>query len=182
MRHMTTDPKAETLGLLLNSFSENLQGDTTRPAMEKHGMVDLEPMEWYPVQKLLDALNELNDSHSAIFDMTAIGLKIGENVPIPPEIGEPTLEKVLNIWDDLYQGLHRGANVGKITVEKVDNKHFITRHTNPYPDDMSYGILYAYGRRFLPKGTDFIVYYDEELGTRDYNDEADAAIIHIEWK
>jgi hypothetical protein len=181
MRTLKCHPDAETIGQVLRSFTDNLQGEETRPLMEKHGMADLDPMGWYPVQKLLDGLNDIAENPNVTFNMVAIGMKIGEMVPLPPEMENPTLADVLYIWDDLYQGLHRGADVGRITVEKVNDKHYITRHSNPYPDDMSYGILYAYGRRFLPPGTGFTVFYDPDIKSRDQGGDAEAVTIHIQW-
>jgi hypothetical protein len=134
------------------------------------------------VKNLLDALNDLAAKGNVSANMTAIGMGIGQTVPIPPELPHPTLEQVLNIWNDLYQGLHRNADVGSIRIEKISDKHFKTIHSVIYPDDMSYGVLYAYGRRFLPPGTYFKAYYDAEVPARDYGGTGDVTIIHIEWE
>ncbi len=181
MRKLTCPPNSETLGTILSSFSDNLQGSDTYPVMEKHNMVNLDPMGWYPVQRLLDALNELAERSNLSSSLVAIGMKIGETVPIPPEIPDPTVEQVLMIWDELYQGLHRGADLGCVQIEKIADNHFKTIHTNPYPDDMSYGILYTFGRRFLPPGTQFTVYYDNDFPGRDYGGTTGETTIHIQW-
>lgn len=181
MRKLTAPPGAETVGMMLHSFSENLQGEFTAPIMSKHGFDDIEPQKWYPVQMLFDALNEISAMEGSMFNMTAIGMKVGAGVPVPPELGEPTLEKVVMIWNDLYQMLHRGADLGCIRARKINDKHLITIHSDPYPDDMSYGILYAYARRFLPKGTHFTVRFDTEVLARDHGGTGDITIIHVEW-
>lgn len=178
----TCPPGAETVGLLLNSWADNLQGDETRPTMEKYGVVNLDPMSWYPVQMLLDAMNELAENFNMMQNYVAIGMKIGETVPIPPEIENPTLEDVLMIWDDLYQGLHRGADCGCIKIEKVSDTYFKTIQSVVYPDDMSYGVLYAYGQRFLPPGTDFTVFYDPDVTPRHKGGTGDTTYINIQWK
>ena len=54
-------------------------------------------------------------------------------------------------------------------------------HSTTTPDDMSYGLLYAYARRFLPPGTQFTVYYDPDIPARDYGGDREETIIHIEW-
>ena len=183
MRTLTCPPGSETLGTLLSSFSQNLQSDDVRPIMEKYGVVNLDPMAWYPVKMLLDALNDVASRGNVSTNLVAIGMKIGENVPTPPELGEhPSLEQVLMIWDNLYQGLHRGADVGCIQIEKVSNKYFKTAHSNPYPDDMSYGILYAYARRFLPPGTDFTVFYEPGITPRDRGGAGNATVISVKWE
>ena len=115
--------------------------------------------------------------------LVAIGIEVGLMTPMPADLAEenPTLEDVLMRWNDMYQMLHRNADVGSIVVEKVGEKHIKTIHTVVYPDDMSYGVLYGYGRRFLPPGTFFKVYYDPDFPPRDRGGK-DATIIHIEWE
>lgn len=181
MRILTCPPGAETIGVNLKAFADNLMGSATRPVMEKHGVVNLEPFKWYPAQMLIDALNELSALSGSLFNLTAIGMKIGEITPMPPEIEPATLEKVVMIWDRLYQDLHRNADVGGILCEKISDKHFKTIHTVIYPDDLSYGVLYGFGRRFLPQGTRFSVFYDPDHPARDYGGQEDATIIHIKW-
>jgi hypothetical protein len=181
LRTLTCSPGAETLGLLLGGFSDNIQGAETRPILEKHGFFNLQPFEWYPVQMLLDALNELAESPNTMPNFVAIGMTIGEGVPLPPEMANPTLEDVLMIWNNLYQALHRSADVGGIKIEKVSDTYFKTIQSVVYPDDMSYGVLYAYGRRFLPPETPFIVFYDPDVTPRDQGGSGEATYINIKW-
>ncbi|MBZ0318919.1 MAG: hypothetical protein K8L91_21065 [Anaerolineae bacterium] len=182
MRSLTCDPKAEVVGLMLNSYVDNMMADESAPVFKKHGLINLDPHTWYPLPPLLSALNELAALPGLSLNLTAIGMKIGEGVPMPPELGpHPSLEKVLMAWDATYQFLHRSADVGKIWLEKVSDKHFKTFHSVVYPDDLSYGVLYAYGRRFLPPGTHFTVRYDSDLPARDYGGTTPYTIIHIHW-
>ncbi|HEX2905636.1 MAG TPA: hypothetical protein VHO69_02160, partial [Phototrophicaceae bacterium] len=140
MRKLTCPPNTQVLGLLLNTYIDNLQGTETAPIMEKHGLTNFDPNGWYSLKNLLDGLNELAERGNVSANMTAIGMGIGQNVPIPPELPHPTLEQVLNIWDDLYQTLHRNGDAGCIRIEKISDKHFKTIHSVIYPDDMSYGV------------------------------------------
>lgn len=182
MRKLTCPPGIETLGVVLNSWYENLQDNETRPIMEKYGLVNLDPFTWYPVKMLLDATNEIAGRSNVTLNFVAIGLKIGEGVPLPAGMENPTLEQVLMIWNDLYQGLHRGGDVGSIKIEKVSDTYFKTIQSGIYPDDMSYGVLYAYGRRFLPPGTRFQVFYDPDVTPRDQGGEGAATLINIRWQ
>jgi hypothetical protein len=150
--------------------------------MEAHGVADLDAMSWYPLSDFLNALNDLAANPNVAFNMVAIGMKIGQDVPLPPNMPDPTLPDVLAVWDELYQMLHRNADVGRIIVEKVTDTHYTTAHSVPYPDDMSYGILHAYGKRFLPAGTNFTVFYDEDAPARDYGGTGESTLIHIKWE
>lgn len=182
MRKLTCPPEVETLGQNLSAFSDNLQGSQVQAIMKKYQIVDLDPMGWYPAHKLMSALNEIAETQDKRSNYVAIGMKIGEIVPMPPQMENPTLPEVLAVWDDLYQFLHRNGDAGNIRCEKVNDKHYKTLHSVIYPDDMSYGILYAYGRRFLPPGTYYKVFYDPDLPARDYGGTDEYSIIHIEWE
>lgn len=182
MRKLVCPPGAETLGINLHAFSDNLQGDELQAIMEKHQIVNLEPMGWYPMSRLMNALNEIAAMGNSSVRYVAIGKKIGEVTPIAEDIENPTLVDALNGWNETYQNIHRGGDVGEIVVKQIAINHYMTIHNDPYPDDMSYGILYAYGRRFLPPDTAYKVYYDKENLPRDYGGNSDKTIIHIEWE
>lgn len=145
-------------------------------------MVDLDPEQWYPTHKLLDALNELADMPGLTSNLVAIGMMVGSIVSMPPELENPTLDQVLMVWNDVYQGLHRNGDVGSIRCEKVAEKHYKTLHMDVYPDDLSYGIQYAYARRFLPPHTHFKVFYDPDILPRDYGGQDEVTIIHTKWE
>lgn len=184
MRTLTCPPEAETIGLNMQAFTENLQSDEVRPIMEKYGVVEAEAnlFGWYPTINLLNALNEIAENPNVVSNYVAIGMKIGQEIPMPPEMENPTLEDVLMGWNDLYQQVHRNADVGKIECIKHSDKHFETIHTVVFPDDMSYGLLYGYARRFLPRGTSFTVYYDPEHPPRDRGGTSGQTSIHVEWE
>ena len=183
MRKLICPPGAEVLGQNISAFSDNLQGEYLEKIMRKHDLVDLDPEGWYPLQNLMDALNEIAENgNNMSSSFVAIGKRIGEILPMPPGMENATLVQVLEMWDDLYQYLHRNADVGEVRLEKVTDKHYKTIHSNLYPDDMSYGLLYAYGRRFLPRGTHFKVYYDSDEPARDHGGGSKYTIIHTEWE
>ncbi len=181
MRELTCPESAETIGVNIRAFFDNLRDYQTKPIMEKHGLSDVEPEAWFPLRRYLDALNDLAQAPGFSSSMVAIGMEIGRQTPVTPDLENPTLEQVLISWNDMYQMLHRNADVGSIIVERIGEKHYKTIQTVVYPDDMSYGVLYGYGRRFLPPGTQFKVYYDPEMPPRDRGGEG-ATVIHIEWE
>lgn len=178
MRKLTCPPGTQTIGLNLGAFIDNLQGSETAPIMKKYGLENIDPNAWYPAEMILGALNEIAEVTNNSANLTAIGMKIGQTVPFFG-IENPTLPQALMAWNDVYQGIHRGGDVGKIRCEKVDDKHWKTYHSVMYPDDMSYGVLFGYGRRFLE--TPFKVFYDPDVLARDYGGTGEETIIHIKW-
>lgn len=182
MRKLIAPPGLEIIGTGIRAFSDNLQGEKTRPIMARHHMADIDPEAWYPLQNLLDALNEIAESTSALASMLAIGTEVGQIFPMPPTLKEnPTPGDVLMIWGDIYQAIHRNGDPGAIVGTKISDKHYKTIHTCLYPDEFNYGIVYGYARRFLPPGTSFTAYYDPHMLPRDWGGNG-PTVIHLEWE
>jgi hypothetical protein len=182
MRKLTSPPGMKTLGVNFRAFTDNFQSIETVPIMEKYDVKNVQPDQWYPTQRLMDALNELAQNANISSNMVAIGMQVGMIVPMPPDLVNPTLEQVLMAWNGIYQALHCDGDPGRIDVEKVGEKHLKISFTELYPDDFSYGIIYGYARRFLPPGTPFTVFYDEQVTPRDRGGQEGYTLIHIEWE
>lgn len=181
MRKFSCPPNVELLGQNITAFVDNLQAGEMLPIMQKHGIVGLDPEKWYPASMWMDALNELVQHPNVVSNLVAIGMEVGRIVPVPPHLTNPTLPDILEAWNGMYQYIHRNGDVGQIVCTKLSDKHYTLTFTDLYPDDMSYGILYAYGRRFLPDDVGFSVYYDPDLPQRD-EDGGDKTVLHIEWR
>jgi hypothetical protein len=184
MRHFTAPPTIEVAGYMTGVFVDNLQSHETLPVFEKYGLINLDPASWYPTAKFMDAMNEIVNGGNLTSNFVAIGMEVGKTVPLPPEMPNPTLGEVLQIWEGMYYAVHRGhknGDMGHIAVEKVSPTHYSITLTDLYPDDFSYGIIYGYARRFLPHGTAFKVFYDTERPNRDQHG-ADSTVIHVSWE
>jgi hypothetical protein len=179
MRVLTCDPKVELLGTNLHAWLDNLEADVTEPILKKHDLTSFQPGTWYSCQKWLDVLNDLAQGANFNSACVAVGLSVGQTIPLPPELSNATLPEILNLWDSMYQSLHRGGDVGHIVSEQISDTHYVSRHTDLYPDDFSYGIAYGFTKRFLPRGTQFKVYYDESVQRRDQGGKV--TNIHIDW-
>jgi hypothetical protein len=181
MRQLGCPPSLEVLGTNLSAFLVNLQADETRPIMQRHGLDNIQQDKWYPAHKWMEALNQLAREVNLSSNLVAIGMEIGKIVPMPPGVENPDLPQVLTLWDGVYQYLHRNGDAGKIVCEKVNDKHYTTTHTDLYPDDFTYGIIYGYAKRFLPPGTRFKVFYDEKITPRDRGGTG-PTVIHVSWE
>ena len=181
MRTLTCPPQAEFLGVNVTAFANNLRGDQVRPVLERHNLVDLDPYGWYPLANWMNALNEMSMEPDFMSNLVAIGMGIGQVTPVPEDMDEPTLEKMLMAWNAIYQGIHRYGDVGEIVCEKLADKHLRLTFTDMYPDDFSYGIIHGYARRFLPQGTHFTVYYDPDLRPRDRGGDG-PTVVHVTWE
>lgn len=181
MRGFDCPPNSEMSGYYALALIENIQAPEVRPIMEKHGLVDPVPDQWYPMSIWFGAFNEMLQLPNVMENMVAIGMKIGQLIQVPPSIQNPTYEKILMAWDSIYQAAHRKGDVGHILCEKVGDNHWKAILTDPYPDDLTYGIFYTITRRFLPPGTQFKLYYDPDIPSRDRGGK-DKTVIHVEWQ
>ena len=177
MRHLTCDPNVEVIGQTTKSYLENIRGEYTRPIIEAHGLTDIDPNEWYPAKSMLDAMNELAQQPDFTSSLVAIGLKIAENLFIPPQIA--SFDQILEGLDVAYHSAHRNGDIGHVRGEKVEDGYYRVYLEDIYPDDMTYGIIYGLAKRLLPSGTQFSVKYDEGQPNRDRG--GDKSIVHVRW-
>jgi hypothetical protein len=173
-------PDAEVLGGAIHGFIMAVNKENIWPHLEKLDMTDIDPNAWYPKQKYIDLWNSIaEDNESAMFDFVSIGMTIAQNA-WPKEMDELEPEDVLAGWGDTFDAVNRGEDRGYVRAEKVEDKHWMVRCYTPDPDDLNYGVAYGFSKRFLPQGTRFTVFYDEDVPRRDEGGEE--TIIHIQWE
>lgn len=180
MRYLSSEPNVDVIGAAVISIVDNLQSDEIQPLLEKHGLTNVQPETWYPVEKWLGVMNDLAQDANTTPNYVAIGMAVAENVVLPPELQSASLADILHMWDNIYQMQHRGGNVGSVQIEKIDENHYRSIHQHIYPDDLTYGLAYGWCRRFLPEGTRFKVSYEEINNRLDQGDNNQTVII-IKW-
>jgi hypothetical protein len=180
MREFKCDPNAEIIGQNVLAFVQNLRAEEVQPFLKKHGLENVDPEKWYPLQDWLNVLNDIQREGEAMSDFVGIGMAIAETAPLPPETEGMNLEQFFGLLNPSYQMQHRSGDVGKIESEKVGDKHIKVTVDVPYPDDLEYGTAYGFAKRFLPKGTRFVVKYDEKQTRKDHGGEN--TIIHVTWE
>lgn len=178
--YQSFDPNTEVIGQNLLAFVQNMQSSEIMPVLEEHGLTNIDPNTWYPLQQWLDVLTALSDRSGAMFNFVAIGAAIAQTAFLPPEVERLTFEQVMFGINDYYQMQHRNGDAGSITVEKAGDKHLVLSVEVPYPDDLEYGTAYGFARRFLPPRSDFTVKYDGQTSKRE--DGGAATLIHITWE
>lgn len=173
-------PDAEVLGGAIHGFISAVNKENIFPHLEKLGMTEIDPNAWYPKQMYIDLWNSIIESNSsAMFDFVSIGMTVADRA-WPPESDHQPFEATLATWGDAFDSVNRGADRGYIYTEKVADKHYRIIHYTPDPDDLNYGVVYGTCRRFLPQGTPFTVFYDEDVPRRDQGGKE--TIIHITWE
>lgn len=173
-------PEAEVIGQVMLSYIDNIQADEIHPLLEKYGVANVKPDEWYRVKPWLDVINDLSKEPNFTTNMVAVGLKVAEYALMPPEMKDVTLEMILMGWNDHFYTNHRNGDLGSIVTEKISDKHFRMTHCHIYPDDLSYGLAYGFARIMLPKGATFKVWYADPENRLDAGGEE--TVMHVEWE
>jgi len=181
MRKVTCDPKTQISGQTLMAYVDNVQSQLIVPIFAKHGMKDIDPKQWYPLQPLLDVLYELGIQKDSTISLVAIGVKIAEYGVEASETERAPLPVVLENWEKHLYANVKDGDVGRIITEKVNDKHYRITHQNVFPDDLCYGLAYGFTRSRLPKGTNFKVWY-EDYEHRIDNGGSDKTVICVKWE
>lgn len=174
------DPAIELNGKSASSLIENINYRNIKPILDRHGLNTIDPEGWYPLQSLLNVLRDIADESGSTFNFVSIGMAAGSSGAIPPQLQEMGFEAVLLSYDKIYAMRHRNGEAGTVKVEKVADKHLKVSMAIPYPEDVFYGVIYAYARRLLPEGTFVAVVYDEATPRPAHG--GDVAILHVKWE
>jgi hypothetical protein len=179
-RYVSFDPQAEVIGQNVLGFVECTNSDRILPHLEKHGLSEVDPERWYPLQNWLDVLNELDGDDGAMFDFVSIGLKIAETAIYPPEVEKMPFADFVMMIPQVYLMQHRNGDAGEERAERLSDQHLRLIMRTPYPDDLAYGVVWGMARRFLPEGTQFLIAYNDTEPRRDLGGEY--TVLDISWK
>ena len=117
--------------------------------LQKHGIANPQPKDWYSQKAWLDAFKEISEEFG-VHTLFAIGEAIPQNAIFPPEIDN--LHKALSSIDIAYHLNHRGGEIGHYTLTEFneEKRTAIMVCKNPYPSEFDRGIITAMVTKFLP--------------------------------
>lgn len=180
MRKFRCEPGTQAIGHAVLAFTDNLQAMDVQDILKKQDLTDVQPDQWYDMQKLLDVLNDvIKRGRNEMTNFVAMGVKRAETAKMPPEAANMTLPQFLENWNKVYQMQHRNGDVGQIEAEKISDTHYRICYDIIYPDDFIYGVAWGFTKRFLPEGHPYLVEYDENITRKDQG--GDVTVIHISW-
>lgn len=177
MTQYTCDPETELMGRTALSLIENIQHQNIEPILIKHNLNSINPDAWYKMQDVLNVLSEISEGANSMSNFVSIGIAAAELSVLPPEMEKMSVGEILAAYGKIYKLRHRGGDAGEVIPEKISDKHYKITTNTPYPDDVFYGVMYGYVRRFRPAGAHFVVSYDENVTRRD--DGGEYTVVHI---
>jgi hypothetical protein len=181
MRDLTCEPDTEVSGENIRAILDNLQAGEIAPFLDKYNLADVRAGNWYPLRDFLGLLDELRKNPNASPNFVAIGMGIAELGAMPPGMENASAVDILQGWNEHYQMAHRYVNIWHKTAERVSDKHYRVIMDNcVYPDDLEYGVLYGFMKRFLPQHTSFTVWYDKDVKRLDQG--GTQTVLHVRWE
>jgi hypothetical protein len=183
MRYKVFDPESKVIGQAMLGFKAAADQDLIEPLLEKAGLVDIQPDQWYPLQSWLNVLSDISEQageYASMLTFVNIGQKVAASIKSPEVDGfvaekgfiEFMISDINQQQYSLYQ--HRGS-VGSTIYEKMNEAHLKCNINSPYPPDFWYGIIYGLAKRYLRSS--FIVHY-EDIAMRTY-DTSQTIVIHM---
>lgn len=132
----------------------------------KHGLGDVKPDGWYPVESQLATLDEIV-AKVGPFTLRSIGKEVPTHLTFPPDIN--TIEKALASIEVAYRMNHRGgagADLGRYVYKTLGERKGQLVCANPYPCDLDLGITEALADRFRPKQSLWVKVVHDPAGCR----------------
>jgi len=148
VRYVAFDPNTEVLGAALHGTIHSMEREAILPLLRKHSFEEIEPDKWYPLQRVLDLFTDIVNDTGGMFNMVAMGMKVGETIQFPPEL--TTFEQVLELADAMNRAAYRNGDPGTIRAERVGERHYRMHVHLPLPHDLHYGTWWAVAKRFVP--------------------------------
>lgn len=147
------DAKTEVAGSSLLAFVKNSNSDELQPILMRAGLHEIDPQGWYPMQNWLTVFRTIAEEHNgnSMFDFVSIGIALAHTMPLPPQIN--TFQAAITALPQGYNMSHRNGYPGEFVIEHEDNLIRIIKRT-PYPDELTYGLLWGLVRRYAPKPGD----------------------------
>jgi hypothetical protein len=147
--------------------------------LARHGLAKIDPNEWYPMQSVLDVMSDISMGENASAALISIGMAAAQATydGLSEELKQQPLGDFLASYSQIYPTRARNGDSGWIKVEKLSEAQFVVTMKVPVPDDMFYGMFYAFTRLFRPKNKGFTVQYDDQVQRRD--DGGDVTVMNI---
>ncbi len=159
-------PEVEVIGEVIAAFVAGFPTVAKGEGLvilTKHGINQPQLGQFYPLQALLDAMQEVADRMGDQM-LYRIGAEIAKNAKLPPDIDN--LEVALGAIDTAYHMNQRGGEIGhyRFVDEGTSGGLRIGRMEclNPYPHAFDRGVLDGFAERFRPEDCIDVVIRDDE--------------------
>ncbi len=168
--YQAASPEAEYIGGALYALTQNLRADVIQPVLERFGIHQVNPEQWYQQQLVLDVMREI-EKRFTFEELVAIGVKAGEIAPLPPNVYD--IESALLVANAIHKLSCRNIPTEDgIVTEKLSPTHFRMTMNIPTPPFLTYGLVFGLVRRFRQK---------DQSPTVVLTDKKTPFVIEVQW-
>lgn len=153
---IASSPRAEVLGESILRYVNCLEHGEVKPILSRYGLDDIQPLDWYPHQTILDVLRDIEQQSES---MVSIGIKLMEGTVALKNAG--SIPAVFDTLGAVYQMHHRNIAEKGWTAELLEPGYIQVVHDSPYPEDLAYGMVWGAVSRFRPTGVGYMVVLTE---------------------
>ena len=174
------DPNVELNGHSAYAFLNSVLHSEFSEIVAQHGLNAINREAWYPVRDVLAVLEAIANTPNATVSLVSIGMAAAENVALPPEALSLTPDQFFVLYEQLYPARHRNGHAGTVRAAVLGPRAAtLTLDADvPYPDDVMYGVLYAYIHRLEPV-LDFMLDYAPGAPRRDQGGAE--TVLRVSW-
>jgi hypothetical protein len=172
------DPNVELNGNSARALLRSMLVDEYRHILKQYGLIEIDVEAWYPLQHILNVLSKIRQTGNAMMDFVSIGMAAAEHSILPPEVDQLSIQEFFKLYAQVYPTRHRNGDPGQMWVDVDENGNITITLDNPYPDDLMYGMMYGFTRRFIPRGVSFTVTYDTSQPRKEHG--GDVTVIKVE--
>lgn len=141
--------------------------------LEKYGLEDIDPEEWYPLEIPLAMLYDMRDEYGGV-RMRNMGQNVPEHVEFPPELS--AVDDALRAIDRAYHQNHRGGDLGSYEFHQEGSNEGRMVCENPYPCEFDKGLIKGVARKFADNPVKV-----EEIGDHCRSDGDNRCEYRVEW-
>lgn len=152
IKHLSPDPSAMVLAQSVMAFTKGFPTGTEelgRSILYNRGLGQLEVDKFYPLQSMLDAMDDLAEKFSADV-LYLVGINISVTAKLPP--GMTDMNSVLTHLHEAFMANHQGSNLGgwEYLYDGLNQGMHRGRviGTTPYPCAFDRGVLESFGRLY----------------------------------
>lgn len=174
-------PGVRLSGQVGKTMVNNMVHDDIVHIMQKHGLDNLDPAQYYDADQFIGAFVDLQEETNSMTNLVALGIAVIENTSLPADIDEWSLEQQLSLPVHAYENfMYEDKLPGNFEIRWLSDSHVAYHESLVWPDHFIYGYIFAFVKRFLAPQYDFVVEYDQTLPRQD--DGADETVIHVIWE
>ncbi|MEP7289691.1 MAG: hypothetical protein ABI947_28400 [Chloroflexota bacterium] len=155
-KFIASTPNAEVLGESILGYKKCIKHDEIEPILLKYELHDVRAEDWYSHQMILNVLRDIEERKSNVSEsLVAVGIKIMELATIPESVN--SIEAVLQSLGVVYHLHHRNVSEIGWSVKSLGPRHMHVIPDQPYPEDLTYGVVWGAVKRFKSMGSMFTV-------------------------